>query len=55
MLYNNRYKEGGNAMYYLNERTPMLQFQEVRNDKFYVDKSLLIEQIITKIRTTQKI
>lgn len=41
-------------MYYLNEESPMIHFQEIKEGKFYVDKSLLIKEIISKIRTTQK-
>ena len=41
-------------MHYLNVMSPMINFEEIRNGIFYVDKSMLIERITTKLRTSQK-
>ena len=37
-------------MYYLDIKTPMINFQEYRNS-LYVDKTLMIDKIQNRIRT----
>ena len=41
-------------MYYLNEISPIINFEEIKKSTFYVDKSLLIEKVTTKLRTPEK-
>ena len=40
-------------MYYLDIKTPMINFQEYRNS-LYVDKTLMIDKIQNRIRTLNK-
>ena len=40
-------------MYYLDIKTPMINFQEYRNS-LYVDKTLMIDEIQKRIRTLNK-
>ena len=41
-------------MYYLNTKRPIQLFQEALNDEIYVDKSLLIGKLSTRINTNSK-
>lgn len=41
-------------MNYLNRNNPIILFQESRNSEIYVDKSMLIEKVSTKIKTGNK-